>query len=92
MGGVPDGAFVDLAGAAEPVGGAVAAEPCGHLGTAAVGGEERRCNPRGGETDDLAYHRRHGWTQATRPSPGGKGIVVLLGPHHPARSLAPLPL
>ncbi|KEG38481.1 hypothetical protein DJ64_21120 [Streptomyces griseorubens] len=43
-------------------------------------------------TDDPAFHRRHGWTRATHPSPGGKGIVVLLGPHHPARSLAPLPL
>ncbi|CAL9615179.1 hypothetical protein SUDANB60_05704 [Streptomyces sp. enrichment culture] len=40
----------------------------------------------------LAFYRRHGWTQATHPSPGGKGIVVFLGPHHPARSLAPLPL
>nr|WP_286159798.1 hypothetical protein [Actinospica acidiphila] len=43
-------------------------------------------------TDDPAFHRRRGWTQATHPSPGVKGIVVLLGPHHPARSLAPLPL
>ncbi|MFI9339642.1 GNAT family N-acetyltransferase [Streptomyces althioticus] len=40
----------------------------------------------------MAFHRRRGWTQATHPSPGVKGIVVLLGPHHPARSLAPLPL
>ncbi|MFH8766606.1 hypothetical protein [Streptomyces althioticus] len=44
VGGGPDGGLVDLAGAAEPVGGAVAAEPCDHLGTAAVGGEERRCD------------------------------------------------
>ncbi|MFF9718688.1 GNAT family N-acetyltransferase [Streptomyces sp. NPDC014603] len=40
----------------------------------------------------MAFYRRRGWTQATHPSPGGKGIVVFLGPRHPARSLAPLPL
>ncbi len=40
----------------------------------------------------MAFYRRHGWTQATHPSPEGKGIVVLLGPRHPARSLATLPL
>lgn len=40
----------------------------------------------------MAFYRRHGWAQATHPSPGGKGIVVFLGPHHPARSLVPLPL
>ncbi|GGT78571.1 MULTISPECIES: GNAT family N-acetyltransferase [Streptomyces] len=40
----------------------------------------------------MAFYRRHGWTQATHPSPDGKGIVVFLGPRHPARSLAPLPL
>ncbi|MER7780041.1 GNAT family N-acetyltransferase [Streptomyces sp. NPDC096191] len=40
----------------------------------------------------MAFYRRQGWTQATHPSPGGNGIVVFLGPRHPARSLAPLPL
>ncbi|MET8115446.1 GNAT family N-acetyltransferase [Streptomyces prasinus] len=40
----------------------------------------------------MAFYRRQGWTQVTHPSPGGKGIVVFLGPRHPARSLAPLPL
>ncbi|MEU4148447.1 GNAT family N-acetyltransferase [Streptomyces parvulus] len=39
-----------------------------------------------------AFYRRQGWTQATHPSPDGRGIVVFLGPHHPARPLAPLPL
>ncbi|WP_031185713.1 GNAT family N-acetyltransferase [Streptomyces sp. NRRL F-5635] len=40
----------------------------------------------------MAFYRRRGWTQVTHPSPDGKGIVVFLGPRHPARSLAPLPL
>ncbi|MFE2194185.1 GNAT family N-acetyltransferase [Streptomyces olivaceus] len=40
----------------------------------------------------LAFYRREGWTPVTHPSPDGKGIVVFLGPRHPARSLAPLPL
>lgn len=40
----------------------------------------------------MAFYRRLGWTQATHPSTEGKGIVVFLGPHHPARSLAALPL
>ncbi|MFF8633635.1 GNAT family N-acetyltransferase [Streptomyces pilosus] len=40
----------------------------------------------------MAFYRRNAWTQATHPSPDGKGIVVFLGPRHPARSLAPLPL
>lgn len=40
----------------------------------------------------LAFYRRQGWAQATHPSPDGKGIVVFLGPHHPARHLAPQPL
>ncbi|WP_282697247.1 GNAT family N-acetyltransferase [Streptomyces sp. CC208A] len=40
----------------------------------------------------MAFYRRQGWTQATYPSPDGKGIVVFLGPRHPARGLAPLPL
>ncbi|MER7403695.1 GNAT family N-acetyltransferase [Streptomyces sp. NPDC000070] len=35
----------------------------------------------------MAFYRRQGWTQATRPSPDGD-IVVFLGPRHPARSLA----
>ncbi|MCC8337241.1 GNAT family N-acetyltransferase [Streptomyces sp. R1] len=40
----------------------------------------------------MAFYRRRGWTQVTHPSPKGKGIVVFLGPRHPARSLAPRPL
>ncbi|MEU1183719.1 GNAT family N-acetyltransferase [Streptomyces sp. NPDC005820] len=40
----------------------------------------------------MSFYRRQGWTQATHPSPDGKGIAVFLGPHHPARSLAPQPL
>ncbi|MFD5448052.1 GNAT family N-acetyltransferase [Streptomyces sp. NPDC127100] len=40
----------------------------------------------------MAFYRRQGWAQVTHPSPDGKGIVVFLGPRHPARSLAPLPL
>ncbi|WBB58146.1 GNAT family N-acetyltransferase [Streptomyces sp. WMMC500] len=40
----------------------------------------------------MAFYRRHGWTQATHPSTEGKGIVVFLGPRHPARSSAALPL
>ncbi|WP_407566448.1 GNAT family N-acetyltransferase [Streptomyces sp. 184] len=38
----------------------------------------------------LAFYRRHGWTQVTHPSADGKGIVVFLGPGHPARSQAAL--
>ncbi|WP_030420306.1 GNAT family N-acetyltransferase [Streptomyces sp. NRRL F-5065] len=40
----------------------------------------------------MAFYRRQGWTQVTHPSPDGRGIAVFLGPRHPARSLAPLPL
>ncbi len=40
----------------------------------------------------MSFYHRQGWTQATHPSPDGKGIVVFLGPRHPARSLAPQPL
>ncbi|MFD5054133.1 GNAT family N-acetyltransferase [Streptomyces tendae] len=40
----------------------------------------------------MAFYRLRGWTQVTHPSPDGKGIVVFLGPRHPARPLAPLPL
>jgi hypothetical protein len=40
----------------------------------------------------VAFYRWQGWTQATHPSPEGRGIVVFLGPRHPARSLAPRPL
>ncbi|NEA99321.1 GNAT family N-acetyltransferase [Streptomyces sp. SID13726] len=43
-------------------------------------------------TRAMSFYRRQGWTQATHPSPDGKGIVVFLGPHHPARSLAAQPL
>ncbi|MCT7356764.1 GNAT family N-acetyltransferase [Streptomyces sp. 15-116A] len=40
----------------------------------------------------MAFYHRQGWTQATHPSPDGKGIVVFLGPNHPARTLVPQPL
>ncbi|WP_405573626.1 GNAT family N-acetyltransferase [Streptomyces phaeochromogenes] len=40
----------------------------------------------------MSFYRRQGWTQATHPSPDGKGIVVFLSPRHPARALAPQPL
>ncbi|MDX2923343.1 MULTISPECIES: GNAT family N-acetyltransferase [Streptomyces] len=40
----------------------------------------------------MAFYHRQGWCQATHPSPDGKGIVVFLGPRHPARGLVPLPL
>ncbi|MEU2263774.1 GNAT family N-acetyltransferase [Streptomyces sp. NPDC019645] len=40
----------------------------------------------------MAFYHRQGWSQATHPSPDGKGIVVFLGPRHPARGLVPLPL
>ncbi|MGV9230377.1 GNAT family N-acetyltransferase [Streptomyces nigra] len=43
-------------------------------------------------TRAMSFYRRQGWTQATHPSPDGKGIVVFLGPRHPARSLAVQPL
>ncbi|MEV6833351.1 GNAT family N-acetyltransferase [Streptomyces sp. NPDC051133] len=39
----------------------------------------------------MAFYRRHGWTQATHPSPEGIGTAVFLGPRHPARALAALP-
>ncbi|WP_328877271.1 GNAT family N-acetyltransferase [Streptomyces sp. NBC_00299] len=40
----------------------------------------------------MSFYRRHGWTQATHPSPDGTGIVVFLSPRHPARSQAAPPL
>lgn len=40
----------------------------------------------------LGFYRRQGWIQATHPSPDGKGVVVFLGPRHPARHLVPQPL
>ncbi|WP_186780263.1 GNAT family N-acetyltransferase [Streptomyces salinarius] len=40
----------------------------------------------------MAFYRRRGWAQATHPSPDGKGIVVFLGPRHPARGLVTPPL
>ncbi|MEU3027881.1 GNAT family N-acetyltransferase [Streptomyces incarnatus] len=40
----------------------------------------------------MSFYRRQGWTQATHPSPDGRGVAVFLGPRHPARSLAPQPL
>ncbi|MGW6271725.1 GNAT family N-acetyltransferase [Streptomyces sp. NPDC055060] len=36
----------------------------------------------------MRFYDRQGWTQATHPSPDGKGLVVFLGPRHPARTLA----
>jgi len=38
----------------------------------------------------VAFYRRQGWTQATHPAPEGTGIVVFLGPRHPARAFAVL--
>ncbi|MEU6603778.1 GNAT family N-acetyltransferase [Streptomyces shenzhenensis] len=40
----------------------------------------------------VSFYRRQGWTQATHPAPEGEGIVVFLGPRHPAKALSPLPL
>nr|WP_030420299.1 GNAT family N-acetyltransferase [Streptomyces sp. NRRL F-5065] len=40
----------------------------------------------------MAFYHRQGWIQATHPSPDGKGVVVFLGPRHPARGLVPQPL
>ncbi|MFI6091122.1 GNAT family N-acetyltransferase [Streptomyces sp. NPDC051218] len=36
----------------------------------------------------MGFYGRQGWTQATHPAPDGKGVVVFLGPRHPARTLA----
>lgn len=43
-------------------------------------------------THAMAFYRRQGWAQAIHPSPDGHGIVVFLGPRHPARPLATHPL
>ncbi|MEU6084337.1 GNAT family N-acetyltransferase [Streptomyces sp. NPDC047108] len=32
----------------------------------------------------LRFYRRIGWRQATHPAPEGRGVVVFLGPRHPA--------
>ncbi|MEU1194708.1 GNAT family N-acetyltransferase [Streptomyces sp. NPDC005813] len=40
----------------------------------------------------MSFYRSQGWTQATHPSPEGKGSTVFLGPRHPARFMAPQPL
>ncbi|MFI0976945.1 GNAT family N-acetyltransferase [Streptomyces sp. NPDC021093] len=40
----------------------------------------------------LAFYRHRDWTQVTHPAPGGTGHAVFLGPGHPARTAAPLPL
>ncbi|MFJ6730428.1 GNAT family N-acetyltransferase [Streptomyces sp. NPDC091281] len=37
----------------------------------------------------LAFYAREGWTRTTHPAPAGDGVVVLLGPRHPARAGAP---
>ncbi|MEU2560819.1 GNAT family N-acetyltransferase [Streptomyces longispororuber] len=39
----------------------------------------------------VRFYERLGWWQATRPAPDGNGIVVLLGPDHPARAAAAPP-
>lgn len=36
----------------------------------------------------MGFYGRQGWVQATHPSPDGKGVVVFLGPRHPAGALA----
>ncbi|MGV9988043.1 GNAT family N-acetyltransferase [Streptomyces olivaceus] len=43
-------------------------------------------------TDTLRFYERAGWTAATHPSSSGTSHAALLGPHHPARHLAPRPL
>ncbi|MFC8671431.1 GNAT family N-acetyltransferase [Streptomyces griseorubiginosus] len=43
-------------------------------------------------TRAMSFYRGRGWAQATHPSPDGEGIVVFLGPRHPARALTPQPL
>ncbi|MEV7085828.1 GNAT family N-acetyltransferase [Streptomyces sp. NPDC093085] len=40
----------------------------------------------------MSFYRGQGWTQVTHPSPAGTGVVVFLGPRHPARALAPQPM
>ncbi|MFG2817005.1 GNAT family N-acetyltransferase [Streptomyces sp. NPDC048410] len=40
----------------------------------------------------LSFYRHLGWHQATHPTPDGDGLVVFLGPHHPARQLTVQPL
>ncbi|MFF3935008.1 GNAT family N-acetyltransferase [Streptomyces phaeofaciens] len=40
----------------------------------------------------VSFYRGQGWTRATHPSPDGEGIVVFLGPRHPAKALAAQPL
>ncbi|MBV2356695.1 GNAT family N-acetyltransferase [Streptomyces sp. J2-1] len=36
----------------------------------------------------IAFYHRQGWAQATHPAPEGRGVVVFLGPRHPAHALA----
>ncbi|WLQ38431.1 GNAT family N-acetyltransferase (plasmid) [Streptomyces castrisilvae] len=36
--------------------------------------------------DAIGFYRRAGWVQAVHPAGDGTGIVVLLGPRHPART------
>ncbi|WP_406129689.1 GNAT family N-acetyltransferase [Streptomyces sp. NBC_00989] len=45
-----------------------------------------------GSSRAVAFYRGQGWVQATHPAPDGKGIVVFLGPRHPARALTVPPL
>ncbi|MFJ3659956.1 GNAT family N-acetyltransferase [Streptomyces sp. NPDC090119] len=40
----------------------------------------------------LSFYRHLGWHQATHPTPDGGGLIVFLGPRHPARHLTVQPL
>ncbi|NEB94318.1 GNAT family N-acetyltransferase [Streptomyces bauhiniae] len=39
-----------------------------------------------------SFYRHLGWHQATHPTPDGNGLIVFLGPRHPARDLTVQPL
>ncbi|WP_405651444.1 GNAT family N-acetyltransferase [Streptomyces sp. RK9] len=40
----------------------------------------------------VRFYERLGWRQVTHPAPDGYGTAVFLGPHHPARTTADMPL
>ncbi|MYZ09293.1 GNAT family N-acetyltransferase [Streptomyces sp. SID2999] len=40
----------------------------------------------------MSFYRHLGWYQATHPTPDGEGLVLFLGPRHPARDLTVQPL
>ncbi|THA70011.1 GNAT family N-acetyltransferase [Streptomyces sp. A0958] len=42
--------------------------------------------------DAIGFYRHLGWVQAARPAADGTGIVVFLGPRHPARTAVTGPL